>query len=174
MNIFVTNNCPVQSAREHCRVHNTKMIVELAQMLSTAHRVIDNNQNSVLYKATHVNHPSSIFIRKSSENYKWAYEHFVALCDVYESDRKKVHATAERLREVLKNPPKGIRTGKLTSFPKAMPDKFSGISSDPTVCYQKYLNHKFSEWLSREKPIKVDFAIDTPKWLSNNVRKLLD
>ncbi|AUS01948.1 hypothetical protein NVP3058O_030 [Vibrio phage 3.058.O._10N.286.46.B8] len=41
MNIFFTNECPIQSANEHNHVHQTKMIVEYAQLLSTAHRLID-------------------------------------------------------------------------------------------------------------------------------------
>ena len=41
MNIFYTNTNPYTSAHEHCKVHRVKMIVEYAQLLSTAHRLLD-------------------------------------------------------------------------------------------------------------------------------------
>jgi len=69
LNLFATSQCPVQSAKEHCNVHNVKMILEVAQMLSTAHFVLDGVQ--VGYKPTHKNHPCSVFVRSTSENYKW-------------------------------------------------------------------------------------------------------
>ena len=41
MNIFVLDNDPDTAARMMCDKHVVKMIVESAQMLSTAHRVLD-------------------------------------------------------------------------------------------------------------------------------------
>ena len=41
MNIFVLNKDPVLAAQEQCDKHVVKMIVESAQMLSTAHRMLD-------------------------------------------------------------------------------------------------------------------------------------
>ncbi len=41
MNIFVLDEDPVISAQMMCDKHIPKMIVEAAQMLSTAHRMLD-------------------------------------------------------------------------------------------------------------------------------------
>ena len=41
MNIFVLDMNPVTAAQMQCDKHVVKMIVESAQMLSTAHRMID-------------------------------------------------------------------------------------------------------------------------------------
>lgn len=41
MNIFILDKDPVISAQLQCDKHVVKMIVESAQMLSTAHRVLD-------------------------------------------------------------------------------------------------------------------------------------
>ena len=41
MNIFYLSEDPVQCAKWHCDKHVTKMIIEYAQLLSTAHRVLD-------------------------------------------------------------------------------------------------------------------------------------
>lgn len=44
MNIFVLSADPMVAARSHCDRHVVKMIVEYAQLLSTAHRVLDGTQ----------------------------------------------------------------------------------------------------------------------------------
>ena len=41
MNIFYLDSSPSKSAKLHCDKHVVKMIVEYAQLLSTAHRVHD-------------------------------------------------------------------------------------------------------------------------------------
>jgi len=41
MNIFALDTCPIISAQLQCDKHVVKMIVESAQMLSTAHRMLD-------------------------------------------------------------------------------------------------------------------------------------
>ena len=81
----------------HNDKHCIKMILEYAQLLSTAHRVLDgvelegisasgrkrkfwtlgDSRDYTLYKATHINHPSAIWVRKSYENYEWLYTMFI-------------------------------------------------------------------------------------------------
>ena len=79
MNIFYLDEDPTKCAELHCDKHVCKMIIEYAQLLSTAHRVLDGKpyvsqtlggrriqrwehpnyvMENVLYKASHVNHPS--------------------------------------------------------------------------------------------------------------------
>ena len=41
MNIFILHSDPEVAAKQHCDKHVCKMIVESAQMLSTAHRLLD-------------------------------------------------------------------------------------------------------------------------------------
>ena len=50
-----------------------KMILESAQMLCTAHRVLDGDEhadNVGMYKMAHKNHPSSIWVRTKYPNYE--------------------------------------------------------------------------------------------------------
>ena len=44
MNIFILNTDPVIAAQEQCDKHVVKMILESAQMLSTAHRMLDGSE----------------------------------------------------------------------------------------------------------------------------------
>ena len=40
MNIFVLDENPITAAQMHCDKHVVKMVLEYAQILSTAHRVV--------------------------------------------------------------------------------------------------------------------------------------
>ena len=73
MNLFYLDRDPVEAARMQCDRHVVKMILETAQMLSTAHIELDGKQ--VAYKATHKNHPSTVWVRSSSLAYNWTWRH---------------------------------------------------------------------------------------------------
>ena len=86
MNIFYLDKDPKKCAEMHCDKHVVKMILEYAQLLSTAHRVLDGNEwadHVGLYKATHKNHPSAIWARESAGNYFWLNKLFQELCKEY-------------------------------------------------------------------------------------------
>lgn len=134
MNIFALDNDPVKAAQYQCDKHVVKMIVESAQMLSTAHRLLDgtvtiverfnvktgktrnakiwqikdSSLDSVLYKACHQNHPCTKWTMECVENYNWHYRHFIALCDEYEWRYGRVHATRGKLEDVLAHPPRNL------------------------------------------------------------------
>jgi hypothetical protein len=84
MNIFYLDHDAERCAEMHNDKHVVKMILEYAQLLSTAHRVLDgtiidrlspsgrkqkayllaDNRESSLYSATHINHPSAVWVKK--------------------------------------------------------------------------------------------------------------
>lgn len=163
MNIFATNACPIQSAREHTDVHVIKMILESAQLLSTAHFVLDGH--IVGYKPTHKNHPSSVWCRNTSGNYIWLHSMFVSLCEEYTFRTGKIHKTSG-LIDVLSKTPSNIISSDVESFALAMPDsyKLKGIF-DPTKAYQAYLVDKLHGWMIRPRPMKVAWSKrETPNW----------
>lgn len=155
MNIFHLHENPVVCAQLMTNSHVIKMILESAQILSTAHRILDgtmkighsktgrkqtqwihNKYDDILYKATHANHPSSQWCRLTSANYQWLYDHFIALCNEYTKRYNKVHATQAQLAEVLANIPKNIKQGQLTRFAQAMPEQYR--ANDPILGYRNY------------------------------------
>lgn len=163
MNLFATNECPIKSAQDHNSVHLRKMVVEICQLLSTAHYELDGQ--IIGYKPTHKNHPSAIWVRQCSGNYQWAYDHFKALCSEYTFRTGKVHKSSELLISLAKLPSK-IEIGERTCFAMAMPESFQKLGIfDQTKAYKAYLNSKFKEWLSRPKPISVDWGLrGAPEW----------
>jgi len=93
MNIFVTDSCPIKSANNLDNKRLIKMVLESAQLLSTAMTVLGDSRAP--YKPTHVNHPCSVWARASKGNYNWLLSHFVALCSVYTERYGKIHKCAD-------------------------------------------------------------------------------
>ena len=84
MNIFFLDKRPDNAAEMHNDKHCVKMILEYAQMLSTAHRVLDGeNVHPDLYKIAHKNHPSTIWTRSSKQHYDWLFRLFRMLSAEY-------------------------------------------------------------------------------------------
>ena len=184
MNIFYLSNDPVEAAQAHLDKHVVKMILEYAQLLSTAHRIIDGSErvvlsnsgrkkkvwelndqrNELLYSATHINHPSAIWARSSSCSYEWLYRLFCATCDEYTHRYGKVHLTDSKLRDVLKQHPKRIGKSKAWVGPTpAMPDECK-VAGDPLASYKRYYIDKkadMAKWTNREPP----------EWFINGVKE---
>lgn len=96
MNIFVLDKDPVKAARFHNDRHVIKMILESAQLLSTAHVVLDGEKVAAydvpfLLRPTHVNHPCAIWARATGANYDWLYRLLVGLLAEYTRRYGKVH-----------------------------------------------------------------------------------
>ena len=174
MNIFYIDESPVQAAQWMVDRHVVKMILESAQLLSTAHRLLDgedfvgktktgrkakrwklyDNREDVLYQATHINHPSAVWCRKSVENYNWLADHLHALLQEYTHRYGKKHKVEGDLSYMLMSPPKNLQEYDMTTMPSAMADEYK-ISDDPIINYRNYYqNGKASlhSWKNRQPP----------------------
>ena len=157
MNIFILDSDIKANARAHCDAHVGKMIVESGQLLSTAHRLLDDTPayDSIIYKATHANHPCAVWVRASASNYDYAYRLFCALADEFVYRRGKPHATHKKLADALASPPRSIPHGGLTPFALAMPENCI-VPHDAVASYrQYYITHKqhIAHWnWKRPKP----------------------
>jgi len=159
MNIFYLDKNPKIAAQMMCDKHVVKMILESAQMLSTAHRVLDGDKYAEkmgLYKLAHKNHPSTIWVRSSELNYRWLWEHYVALMNEYTYRYGKIHATS-RLRDALDKTPKNMPpiqlTDTFTDPPQCMPAYCKG--DDTVKAYQTYYiveKSGFAKWTNRVPP----------------------
>lgn len=151
MNLFYLDRDPVEAARMQCDKHVVKMILETAQMLSTAHVELDGKQ--VAYKATHKNHPSTVWVRSSAKAYRWAYEHMMALSAEYTRRYGKVHKTIREHALSLSLPPVNVALGAdFVDPPQCMYDECK--RDDTVLAYQLYYNTKADEWATAGKPMK--------------------
>ena len=155
MNIFYLDEDPIVISEMLCDKHNVKMIVESGQMLCTAHRVLDGDEyadENELYKATHKNHPSSVWTRKTDENYYWHFDLFRSMLSEYTFRYGKIHK-CEGLLDALVVAPKNINRGGFTPPPQCMPDEYR--SDDTVEAYRKYYigeKASFAKWKFRETP----------------------
>jgi len=147
MNRFILHEDPVVAAQMHCDKHVVKMVLEEAQMLSTAHRVADSfvirthvpkqrsrteyyfepgdSREGLLYLVTHKNHPCSVWARASRANYSWASSLLHSLLNEYEYRYSKIHKIRRTgLERALMQYPRGIPDSPRTPFPLAMPDEY--------------------------------------------------
>ena len=78
MNIFVTDTCPIKSAQALDNQRLVKMVLETAQILSTALRS-NGVDDPDLYRPTHARHPCVIWAGRSEDNFSWVVRHGLAL-----------------------------------------------------------------------------------------------
>ena len=126
MNIFYLDKCPVKAAQVQYNKHVVKMILESAQMLCTAHHCYgDKDQvKNVPYKQAHLNHPSTVWTRRSKSTYMWLYNHMMALGDEYTKRYGKTHLSITKCKDFLAIPPRHIQGDDWCQPPQAMPDEY--------------------------------------------------
>ena len=164
MNIFYLHEDPKTCAEMHCDRHVVKMILEYAQLLSTAHRILDGNEwadEAKLYKATHKNHPSAVWARKSAGNYVWLNKLFQELCKEYTKRYVRTHTTQLKLADKLCVLPKYLNVDyedfnlNFTEPPQCM-DDYCKVEGNTIMAYRNYYIKEKSymaRWKFTQEPI---------------------
>ncbi len=126
MNIFYLDKCPDKAARLQYNKHVVKMILESAQMLCTAHHCFGSvwQKENVPYKQAHLNHPSTVWTRRSKATYMWLYRHMISLGDEYTKRYGKKHLSINKCAKFLATPPRHIQGEEFVQPPQAMPDEY--------------------------------------------------
>lgn len=162
MNIFITSFDSKEAASHLDDLRLNKMILETAQLLSSAYRHLFG-ENELLYKNTHLNHPCSIWARQNIDNYSWLVQYFDDLAkekikrDAYLKKEVQPHKSWSKLFKLF--------TSKKTNNYKS---KLSGDffdfnctdfkdEKDIRIAYQKQMVKK---WKHDLKP---------PKWTANKI-----
>lgn len=182
MNIFYVDKDPMDAAQALVDKHVVKMILESAQLLSTAHRVLDgqmqvrerlvpgtlenpkyrkhklwvlpDSRNDVMYQATHINHPSAVWCRQSVKNYDWLVDHFFALMREYTHRYGKTHKCYGEISYMLQSPPHNLKEWDWTEMPSCMANEYI-ISNDSLTNYRNYYilgKSKLHKWTNRQPP----------------------
>lgn len=172
MNIFYIDTDPYRAAEQMVDSHVVKMILESAQLLSTAHRIIDgieyigksksgrkvkrwrlsDTRDIILYSATHVNHPSAVWCRESNNNYNWLYCHFLGLLAEYTYRYGKAHKCESMIR-FLSVPPDNIPIKHFTHPTPAMPEEYiCQTSLESYRTYYRLAKVHLHKWKNRQRP----------------------
>jgi hypothetical protein len=182
MNIFYLDKDPRLAAEYHCDKHVVKMILESAQVLSSAHRFLDGQQveglsksgrkakrwilndsrENVLYSVSHLNHPSVVWTRSNIDHYRYLFELFQYLLDEYTYRYKKDHKCGMLLQPLFESPFNIDVEAPWSEPPQAMPED-SKVPGDSVSAYRNYyINHKhhFAKWTRREVPFWYSIVLE--------------
>ncbi|HUB67695.1 MAG TPA: pyrimidine dimer DNA glycosylase/endonuclease V [Candidatus Methylacidiphilales bacterium] len=149
MNIFVLDLNPVKAAQYHNDRHCVKMIVETTQLLSTSLPYLEQGRVGP-YKATHLNHPCSIWTRSCKGNYQWLWKLGIALCEEYTHRYGRVHGCKPYLVDLKLSKPIPRR---MTPFAQAMPERYRHQLA--VTAYRAYYmaeKRHIATWTNREIP----------------------
>ena len=154
MNIFYLDSDPASCASMHCDKHVVKMMIEYAQQMSTAHHLLDYITDDRLYKASFKNHPCNVWVRSSIHHYIWLYRMWSALANEYTNRYDKVHASWDRLQNVLAEAPLRIPKRGWVEPPMCMPLEFLEAKNTIAAYREYYIKKKskFAKWKYSQIP----------------------
>jgi hypothetical protein len=149
MNIFILSTDPIEAAHAHCDQHIHKMILESAQMLSTAaHSTLPSIPKRLLYKPAYENHPCTRWVSSSYSAMVWVCTLAITLESIRDSRNLHRHASmdvisciSEALKAFGDIPPP-------TEFAEAMyPHVKVRLDLNTVEKYQLYYRKKHTQWL---------------------------
>lgn len=176
MNIFYLSKSIQECVEMHCNKHVTKMVTEYVQIMSTAHRVLDGEEqyvlsakgrhqktfvlrsegdNELMNKATHYNHPSAVWARSNRSCYEYLHKLTVALCAEHTHRYGTIRScVTSGLLDRLATAPLNIKDGEFTEPPPAMDDEYI-VPGDSVESYRRYYmgaKRHIAEWKNRPVP----------------------
>ena len=170
MNIFVLDNSPSASAKQHCDKHVVKMHVEGVQMLVS---VLDRwnvnhavtTKRGTIHKGGYANHPCTRWAGDDYANFLWLLEYTDALVTehthrygthpVSGAQVQQIKAVRLQLHQAMLAA--GCDNG-LTPFAQAMPDEYK--DDDAVTAYRDYYiaeKHPICQW-NKTRPAPAWFT----------------
>jgi hypothetical protein len=155
MNIFVLDQNPYKAAEMMCDKHINKMLVESAQMLSTAIFLKffsePNEENKEKFsktgfnKPTHINHPCNVWVRTSRQNFEWLLQHEEGLFQQYKLRYgKSSHKSYDKIC-MMRDFAQLFPDIGMTKFALAMPEHTK--RQNAVESYREYYKTKaFAKW----------------------------
>jgi hypothetical protein len=160
MNLFVFDDSPWQSALWLDDIRKNKMILEAAQMLSTAIRFNDPFTGLPVYKSAYVSHPCTKWVRASRANFGWCLRWMDALGKQKGGSHKSL-GLLESFRSFYDNG--AFRMEDMTPFANCARNLERGVDfshvEDVPKAYRLYMNERWKEtniplsWRWGEKPV---------------------
>lgn len=157
--MFILNEDYRKAAQLYCDTHCNKIILEIAQMVCIPFHL---KGLDAPYKLCHKNHPVSIWVRSSYENYQWTINHAFALyfekLHRYGTGHKSIEVIrwAAANMDLLNLPRIGLTKFAIAINENSLCRKDPSFDeSDPVKCYQlyyKYDKKDIAKWTKRDIP----------------------
>jgi hypothetical protein len=159
MNIFHLHKDPKVCAEYHCDKHVVKMILETAQMLSTAYQK-HCGEDTNLYKPAYPKHPMTIWVGESVENFNYAHLLGKELGKQYTNRYGKIHKSSNIINAFhngrLQNVEDRFPSQYFTPPPQCMPDEYK--HKDYITAYKQY-------YIGEKKRFAKYTGVDTPDFM---------
>lgn len=149
MNIFILSTDPIEAAHAHCDQHIHKMILESAQMLSTAaHSHLPSIPSKFLYKPAYESHPCTRWISASYSNMVWVCTLAITLESIRDSRNLNRHASMDVV-DIIRNTLESLGPFPPPSeFAEAMyPHVKVRLDLNTVQKYQLYYRKKHAQWM---------------------------
>lgn len=173
MNIFWLSKSLKRCARYYCDRHCIKIILEITQLLFSAHWCLmpvapgpeywARIGVSKVYKKTHANHPVAVWVRECDQNYILAARLGLELCAEYTYRYGRTHACQSMISQLLAHAPPTIGcTAHHTTPPACTGGRASCKSLDDVIAeYRRYYIQDKARLLTYTKR-------RAPKWVCPN------
>lgn len=161
MNLFILDRQPNIAAQFYNDFHVRKIILEAVEMMGLAYD--DGDFKPVPWISSEnrfFNHPMSLWVRRSRQNFDWTLQHAQALCEefTYRNSLHKIHAFQKHIDWIALNLPlDNLSEVGQTDWPRCFGDwkEKVGISDDAVFDYRRYYrmakNH-LAIWTKRPIP----------------------
>jgi len=153
MNLFILSLDPRKIAEYMMDKHISKIILEAVQMLCSALRVLEPDDEEIdakVYKMAHKNHPVTIWCRTSRENFEWTLE--LIECMHTEWKWRYNHKEDKKLTRSHARPPQA------TKRRRHPPDRFSFFrEKQKTKNNKKHKSYVMAEYLKEKIPAETKF-----------------
>lgn len=170
MNVFVLDLDPKKCAEYHNDKHVIKMILEHVQMMCCVHHlqieakmklaeteqellILEALKARIPYMPTHRNHPCTVWLRESIQNWIWLMDLTIHLNIEYKKryNRDVDHASIDVMTDL--DVPE-LPNNWLTPFAQAMPEEYR--NEDAVKAYRDY-------YMGEKRDIST-WRTQTPKW----------
>lgn len=176
MNLFVTDPCPVQCARALDDKRIGKLLMEANQMLSLAVKlgrpsrglpklICETTQvgpGRVCSGLAHKNHPVSIWVRQTRENFEWSAAHARALAAEFEFRFGREHGSACRTNFICQFAD-NLPSGDQQPFQNSARNSSLGIDFSYLLVPESYQQYLIARWAGDAREPKWTKR-DRPSW----------
>jgi hypothetical protein len=166
MNIFASDLNPYKAAQALDDKRVVKMLLESAQILSSAIFLASGIIHNNIYRPAFLGHPCVIWASDNLANWQWLYDHFLALCAEYTFRYNRSHKSlliASTLQELSAALPQ--KSATITPFANCARAEKLGIDfkhmKDVPQAYRLYLK---ARWANDKRP-PVWTSRGAPEWL---------
>ena len=169
MNIFLSDTDPWEAAQALDSQRLVKMVLETAQLLSTAVHVEEHELAAQVYRPTHLHHPCTKWVISAAANYRWTLDHFAALTTEYTFRYGREHACNKLyplFLSFLNDWDEGADADEIEYW--TYHDGTRGTGAEITEKYRNYLAEK---WNNDDRPKWNPRA--EPSWRADHSERIL-